>query len=440
MADREFTVAILGAGPAGLYAAKKLAKSGVKVVVINRDVRPGGLAEYGIFHDKYAMKRGLRKVFDRILSDDNVTYRGHVSIGEKESVNLGDIEALGFDAVLVAVGAQGIKWIDVEGSEAGCIYDAKQVVYHYNGLPPYASQEVTLGDHLVIIGAGNVAVDITHWAVQQKVPRITWLVRRGPSQVKYTPKEMRYVGGHVDLDALAQEFRRITPQLEAVGEQPADVWQGMTGDFGDKRIEGSDSRIAMHFAVQARRVNVNDAGNFASVEVTENELYASGGRVRCRQTDGSFSIDADSLVFCIGDTVETAFGLALDKWGDYAMAPSSDPGDPDAASYALQDREGWFAAGWARVASDGLVGKARSDAERGCEAILTYLEGKTPKQEAGAALASLDSLLAERGVVAVDNEHFQKVRAVEVARAEKDGLSDFRFVRDEDMLREAGLR
>ena len=62
-------VAVIGAGPAGLYAAQTLAEAGVRVALFNRDIKPGGLAEYGIYHDKQKMKDGLRRQFREILSN-----------------------------------------------------------------------------------------------------------------------------------------------------------------------------------------------------------------------------------------------------------------------------------------------------------------------------------------------------------------------------------
>ena len=67
MEDPQYMVAIVGAGPAGLYAARKLAEGGARVVLFNRDVKPGGLAEYGIYPDKLKMKQGLRAQFQQIL-------------------------------------------------------------------------------------------------------------------------------------------------------------------------------------------------------------------------------------------------------------------------------------------------------------------------------------------------------------------------------------
>ena len=66
-----FDVAIVGAGPAGLFAAEKLAHLGHHVAIFNRDIKPGGMAEYGIFPDKLPLKNGLRKSFAQVLAMDD---------------------------------------------------------------------------------------------------------------------------------------------------------------------------------------------------------------------------------------------------------------------------------------------------------------------------------------------------------------------------------
>jgi ferredoxin--NADP+ reductase len=66
------TVFIIGAGPAGLFAAQKIALAGQETVIFNRDIKPGGLAEYGIYPLKHKMKTGLRKQFDKVLGLPNV--------------------------------------------------------------------------------------------------------------------------------------------------------------------------------------------------------------------------------------------------------------------------------------------------------------------------------------------------------------------------------
>ena len=85
------TVFVVGAGPAGLFAAQKIALAGHQVVVFNRDIKPGGLAEYGIYVVKEKMKSGLRKQFAKVLSLPNLHYFGHVGVRSNSPVS---IEAL----------------------------------------------------------------------------------------------------------------------------------------------------------------------------------------------------------------------------------------------------------------------------------------------------------------------------------------------------------
>ncbi len=107
--SKQHLVAVIGAGPAGIYGTRKLTEAGHRVLLINRDIKPGGLAEYGIFLDKEKMKTGLRKQFHRILADPKVSYLGHVTVGEGKSLTLKDLQEIGFSAIVVSAGAQGTK-------------------------------------------------------------------------------------------------------------------------------------------------------------------------------------------------------------------------------------------------------------------------------------------------------------------------------------------
>ncbi|MGB9586244.1 MAG: FAD-dependent oxidoreductase, partial [Anaerolineales bacterium] len=136
-----YSIAIVGAGPAGLYAARILAEQGALVVLFNRDIKPGGLAEYGIYFDKVKMKEGLRKQFQQILDMPNVHYFGNVVVGKEADISLDEIKSMGFDAILVTAGAQGTKWLGIPGENIPKgVYHAKDIVYYYNKLPPFSQR------------------------------------------------------------------------------------------------------------------------------------------------------------------------------------------------------------------------------------------------------------------------------------------------------------
>jgi NADPH-dependent glutamate synthase beta subunit-like oxidoreductase len=133
----QYFVAVIGAGPAGLFGARELANKGARVLLLNRDIKPGGLAEYGIYPNKYIMKGGLRKQFRQIIDLPNLDYYGNITVGSQGDLSLDDLRALGVQAILVTVGAQGTKWLGLPGEELEGVYHAKDVVYYYNHLPPF---------------------------------------------------------------------------------------------------------------------------------------------------------------------------------------------------------------------------------------------------------------------------------------------------------------
>src|SRR4029450_10900613 len=228
--DRGHLIGIIGAGPAGLYAAKKLVEAGAHVVLFNRDIKPGGLAEYGIFPTKHKMKEGLRKQFRRILAHPQVDYYGNCSVGEKGELTLADLQTLGFDALICAAGAQGTKNLGLPGEDAVGVCHAKDLVYHYNHLPPFSQRHFPIGKRVAIIGMGNVMIDIAHFLLRlwKNVEEVIVVARRGPAERKYDEKEYKYIEAFVAQEALRQEIARLRPALEAVGQDADRLMAEMT--------------------------------------------------------------------------------------------------------------------------------------------------------------------------------------------------------------------
>ena len=157
------TVFVVGAGPAGLFAAQKIGQAGHEVIVLNRDIKPGGLAEYGIYPTKDKMKTGLRKQFAKVLSLPNVHYIGHAPVGNNAAISIPELKEFSPTALVFSVGAQGAKQLGLPGSQSRGVYSAKDFVYYYNLLPPFATQDFSVGKRVAIVGMGNVAVDIARW-------------------------------------------------------------------------------------------------------------------------------------------------------------------------------------------------------------------------------------------------------------------------------------
>src|SRR6516225_2267788 len=121
-----------------MFAAQKIAQGGHEVVIFNRDIKPGGLAEYGIYPTKDKMKIGLRKQFAKVLSLPNVHYAGHVAVSDESVLTIPELIDFSPAAMVFAVGAQGTKKLGLPGESARGVYAAKDFVYYYNQLPPFA--------------------------------------------------------------------------------------------------------------------------------------------------------------------------------------------------------------------------------------------------------------------------------------------------------------
>ena len=439
-------VAVVGAGPAGLYAARQLADAGMPVALINRDVIPGGLAEYGIYHNKHKMKLGLRKQFHRIMMMPEINYYGNVLVKTNGDLNLNTLRELGFKAIMVTVGAQGTKWLGLPGEELAGVYHAKGLVYHYNQLPPYSTQDFPIGDKVLLIGAGNVMVDIANYCVNDlKVSQVAAVVRRGPADVKFDKKEFAHIAPNLDMAALDAEIARTAPVLEAVEQDP----QGAK-DFILSALEKADERqsetsFGFHFLTTPKAILGDVHGNVTGLEVEETTLeLRDDGRTSAVGLGETRIIEADTIIFCIGDTVSTSFGLPLDRWQDYAKNPN--PRFPvKGISYEAYNEqtkspiEDTFLAGWAREASNGLVGKARKDGEQGAKALLAYLDTLPAEDHPEHALEALETYLLSLPGPVIHKTDYLKLKEIGEQRAEESSSELFKFNSNEEMFAALGL-
>jgi len=436
MADEQVhLVAVIGAGPAGLFATRALAAQGCRVVLINRDVKPGGLAEYGIFLNKYKMKGGLRRQFQKILSDPRVTYLGHVTVAERGDLTVDALAGMGFDALVFAIGAQGTKYLGIEGERLPGVYHAKDLVYHYNRLPPFSEQPFPMGRRVAIVGVGNVMVDIANYCAHFcDVDEVIAVARRGPFEKAYDDREFEDVEDAFDLALYREELERIRPRLEAAGQNPDELMAAVAA-----RGEPSPrcrTRLRFRFLASPRRV-VAENGRVVGLEVEETRLERKGDRVAAVGTGVTAVIPCDTVVFAVGDRVDENAGLPY-RDGLYLTVPGDDP----AGAYQVLDetagkaRAGVYVVGWARKASDGVVGRARLDAETGIRHVAAFLaeRPKRPLAEAERGVDGLRRALAERGTAVVDYPAVQRLEAVERARATADRVEEFKFSSDREML------
>ncbi len=154
-------VAIVGAGPAGLYAADHLLEShGIEaqIDIIDKLPTPTGLVRSGVAPDHPEKKLVGPRLFDIVLRAPNVRYLGNVTIGEHISHQH---LAEHYDAIIYAVGSQSARTLNIPGEDLPGVFTARDFVLWYNGHPDYTDLNVDLSSpRALIIGNGNVAMDI----------------------------------------------------------------------------------------------------------------------------------------------------------------------------------------------------------------------------------------------------------------------------------------
>jgi len=433
-----YLVAVIGAGPAGLYASQYLARRGVQVVLFNREIKPGGLVEYGIYPSKHKLRKGLLAQFRRILEMPKVHYLGNVEVGQNGDIQLEQLRELGFDAFMVTTGAQVNTKLSLPGEDLTGVYHANDIVFYYNRLPKHAHKALFFGSKIAIIGVGNVMLDIVHYFKQRNEPfNITAYARRGPTEVKFDNKSLEPVAECLDCEAIREAVDEVHSEIEKIGKDASEFYSIV--EKARERAEDCQSKIQfqMRFLRSPKEIIGDEAGKVKAIRFERNQLVQEGDRIRPKGTGVMEIVPIDTVIFSIGSRVDAGFGLPV-AHGNFIT--TSKPRFPvDGISYEVYNEdlcstcEDIFVSGWARVAGEGVVGLARKDAERGARALVQYLETKEPESPLGMAQVMEKLSVIDKPIVSFGG--LQVLWTAEEKIAAENGLPEFKFDTQEEMLR-----
>jgi ferredoxin--NADP+ reductase len=292
-------------------------------------------------------------------------------------------------------------------------------------------------------------MDITRWLVEErKVDAVIAVARRGPAEVKFDRKELESVIGYLDMLALQDELRRVEPVMNEVGQGPDEFLSMIrktaekTGEEGQNCAETNRTCFSMQFLSSPNRIIGDDHGRVTGLEVEENRLLLNNdGEVRPKGTGRTRVIDVDTVIFAIGDVVDSTLGIPIQN-GEYVKNPQ--PRFPvDGLSYEVFDPlEGQvvpdvFLAGWARRASTGLVGVARKDATNAAQAIIQYLQ-TMPMTDAPVFERTRERMLMLSHPV-IDKAGLQQLEMLEREQAQALKLETFKFSSNQQMFEALNL-
>jgi ferredoxin--NADP+ reductase len=274
------------------------------------------------------------------------------------------------------------------------------------------------------------------------VEEVTAIARRGPAERKYNPKEIRAVCANISRDALAAEFQRIGARLEAVSQHPDTLLKEMTDEFGKCEPTVSQTKMGFRFLASPKRVLTDGNNRVRALELEETKLEPKGQDTAAVGLKQYYEFPCDSVVFAVGDKVDETVGLPY-KNGVFVTNPNKSNNDPDDALFQAYDEasgkivDGIFLTGWARKASEGLVGIAKRDGEWCVEVLTRYLESKPlrDRAELDGVLRRLRERLQQRQVKAIEVEGLRVLEAAEHEhKTSQDCIGEFKFVTNQEML------
>jgi ferredoxin--NADP+ reductase len=290
---------------------------------------------------------------------------------------------------------------------------------------------------------GNVAIDVLRWLLQDSPTRQTEEVivvaRRGPFEAKFGEKEIAHVEMHLARDEFLQELERVKDRCAVCNQEASAQKVGeATFPFLNKPdLEPVPPKVLFRFLSSPKEIIPGPDGRIRRLVLTENDLVLSrDGNPVARASEKSAVLDVDTMIFAIGDKHDPKVGLPMGPAG-YATLPN--PADPKQPVYELYDPgtgkllEGFYVVGWARRASDGLVGIARHDGEVGAAKVLDYLKTAPPKP--GLPVEKIQTQLEARGIRLVTKSDLELLGRAEAQAAQARGLSYFKYSDDESMLR-----
>lgn len=431
-------IAIVGSGPAGYYTAEAAQKQwGDDVLIDIFDMLPVpyGLIRFGVAPDHQSIK-GVTRRYEQTALAENVRFVGNVKVGQ--DVSIAELQEL-YDAVVLATGAPRDKEIGVPGDHLKNVYGSAAFVGWYNGHPEFAALDPDLSGHTaVVIGMGNVALDVTRILsktrdefagsdivahaleslMASKIRRIVILGRRGPHQIMMTPKELGELG-HLSRTAPWVDPRDLPDEVEDALLEPG-IRKSVTHLRSFAAIPEShraDLPLEMEFDFFASPRSLIGEGRVSAISVERTRIEAG----RAVGTGEFYEIPTDLVISCIGYRTSPIDGVPFD---DRAGRFANDEG---------RILPGLYCVGWARRGPSGTIGTNRPDGFGVVEMIAKDFTQSRRK----AGRDGFDALAAARGLDVVSFDDWKKIEEAETSRARGDAPRE-KFVDVDEMIRASG--
>ena len=438
-------LAIVGAGPAGIYAADILLKHersfDVSIDLFERLPAPYGLVRYGVAPDHPRIK-GIVNALREVLDTGQIRLFGNVNYGS--DITLEDLKKH-YHAVIFSTGAITDQVLNIPGMDLRGSYGAAEFVSWYDGHPDVARTWPLEAKHVGVIGNGNVALDVARMLAKHpedleptEIPDnvldgllassatdVHVFGRRGPLQVKFTPLELRELGEMRDVDVViyGEDFVFDESSQRAIESSKQLFVINKIFDQWRAREPGSASRrLHLHFYAKPLEILGEDVVESLRYERTEPD--GAGGAVG---TGEIREIPLQAIYRAVGYRGTELPGIPFDS--RRGVIPNHE------GQVICDDNTvmpGVYATGWIKRGPVGLIGHTKSDAMETIQHVVkdqaSWWNPAQPEEE------SVSALLHSRGVRYTNLEGWQRLDAKERELGEARGRERLKLVPREEML------
>jgi len=453
-------VALVGAGPAGYYAADQLLRQDgvvIEVDVIDRLPTPYGLVRAGVAPDHQKIK-AVTAAFDKVAAQSRFRFYGGVEFGK--DITVADL-AQHYHQILFSTGAQTDRRMGIPGEDLKGSHPATEFVAWYNGHPDYVECPFDLSqERAAVIGVGNVAIDvarilcrspeelaitdIAEYALEalrrSRIKEVYLLGRRGPAQAAFTNPELKEVGELADADvsALPEEVE-LDPlsraELERTHDRATQRKVELLAEYAARKPTGKSKRLIFRFLVSPVELSGNQAGEVSSMRLVRNRLEATpAGTLQAKPTDQFETLPVGLVFRSVGYRGVPLPGVPFhESWG-VILNENGRVLDPE----TKQPVTGLYAAGWIKRGPTGVIGTNKPDAAQTVTCMMEDLAADRLLAPPEPDPAAAERLMRGRRPRCVSYQDWLKLNQIEVSRGRAAGRPRIKFTHVEEMLAALG--
>ncbi|AUH67927.1 FAD-dependent oxidoreductase [Gordonia sp. PS3] len=448
--SRPLRVAIVGAGPAGIYCADALMKSdtaserGVSIDLYERMPAPFGLIRYGVAPDHPRIK-GIITALHKVLDKPQVRLLGNIDYGT--DITLADLRKH-YDAVVFSTGATDDRALQIPGVDLERSYGAGEFVAWYDGHPDFSREWPLEEEKVAVIGVGNVALDVARVLAKtgdellpteipdnvyqglkaNKAVEVHVFGRRGPAQAKFTPLELKELDHSPNIEVIVDPEDIEYDEGSAVARRSSKITDQVATIIENYAIrepkQGAIHKLFLHFFENPTEI-LGEDGKVVGLRTERTELDGTGN---VKGTGKTRDWDVTAVYRAVGYLSDNLPEIPFDDQAGVI---------PNEAGRIFDDGKhltGLYTTGWIKRGPVGLIGHTKGDANETVECILEDMRNGVLNEVEDASEASVVDLLESRGIPFTTWDGWYRLDEHERKLGEAQGRDRVKVVEREDML------